>query len=155
MAEENKITQDHGSTPHLLATSVSSSETINSRYKEDLLRKIRNNRVYGTSAVRWASLPPVPIKTAVKKRREEIENEGLEQDIRLKRHTLYALFGFLIVETGLIFYFSYLQGMEVTTLFHLEEWSFRLLVAATISQITFMLHVAVKHLFPHSTADKR
>ena len=91
--------------------------------------------------------------------KEKIKNEGLKQDIKLKKTTLITLFVFLSIETLLIFFFSYLQAIHVdcTKLshphwglecFHLEEWSFKLLITATISQITIMLLVAVKHLFP-------
>jgi len=79
--------------------------------------------------------------------REAIRNEGLKQDIRLKRNTLFALFALLACETAVLFYLTYLQGVELNH-FHMEEWSFKLLIGATITQITVMLQVAVKHLFP-------
>ena len=84
----------------------------------------------------------------IRRKREVIKNTAREQDIVLKRYTLFSLFIFLAVETALIFIFSYLQATN-TLRFHLEEWSFKLLVAATITQITYMLQVAVKHLFPN------
>jgi hypothetical protein len=80
-------------------------------------------------------------------RKAGLENDSREQDINLKRKTLITLFWFLALETVVIFSFSYLQATK-TWGFTLEEWSFKLLLAATISQITFMLQVAVKHLFP-------
>jgi hypothetical protein len=81
-------------------------------------------------------------------RRAAIENDALEQDIKLKKNTLFVLFGFLVLETFAIFLFSYFQATTFRG-FILEEWSFKLLVFATISQITYMLQVAVKHLFPN------
>ncbi len=77
--------------------------------------------------------------------RKKILNKELEQDIRLKSFAFALLFLFLATETVGIFYFAYLQGWDNS--FRLEEWSFNLLVTATIGQITFMLQVAVKYLF--------
>ncbi|HVA96542.1 MAG TPA: hypothetical protein VND99_02715 [Candidatus Acidoferrales bacterium] len=79
-------------------------------------------------------------------RRENIKNKDLEQDIRLKKMTLIILFIFLGVETTIIFAFSLLQATSLFG-FKLEEWSFKLLVTATLIQIAFMLQVAVKYLF--------
>ena len=80
--------------------------------------------------------------------KQAIENRGKLQDIHLKRTTLNRLFLFLAIETALIFSFAILQAWGVRG-FHLEEWSFKLLVSATLLQITYMLQVAVKHLFPN------
>ncbi|QQR82644.1 hypothetical protein IPJ70_00835 [Candidatus Campbellbacteria bacterium] len=80
-------------------------------------------------------------------RKKKLENDALEQDIALKRLTLSVLFGFLALETAAVFIFSYFQAVFFKG-FALEEWSFKLLVAATLSQITYMIQVAVKHLFP-------
>lgn len=79
-------------------------------------------------------------------RRENIKNKDLEQDIKLKKMTLIILFMFLGVETIIIFAFSFLQATSLLG-FKLEEWSFKLLVTATLIQIAFMLQVAVKYLF--------
>lgn len=78
-------------------------------------------------------------------RRERIKNDDAEQDIILKRTTLNRLFWFLTAETVAIFVLAILQGFEVL---RLEEWSFKLLITATIAQITAMLFVAVRYLFP-------
>jgi hypothetical protein len=80
-------------------------------------------------------------------RRKGLENDALEQDTKLKKITLVILFIFLGAETVAVFAFAYLQAMEWNG-FGLEEWSFKLLVSATLLQITYMLQVAVKHLFP-------
>lgn len=80
-------------------------------------------------------------------RKQNILNKGLEQDIALKKLTLLILFIFLGLETLCIFIFAFLQATN-TFKFKLDEWSFKLLIAATLSQITYMLQVAVKHLFP-------
>lgn len=80
--------------------------------------------------------------------KEGIKNIGRRQDINLKKKTLAFLCGLLSIETIVIFLFSFFQATKYPMSFHLEEWSFKLLVAATISQITIMLLIAVKHLFP-------
>lgn len=101
-----------------------------------------------------STLQPYPLKekeTNINEQlaeREKIKNDALVQDIALKRNTLFMLFGFLGIETLVIFGFALLQGTHWIQ-FHLEEWSFKLLIGATILQITYMLQVAVKHLFPN------
>jgi hypothetical protein len=91
-----------------------------------------------------------PSVTDVIEERKKIENRALAQDIDLKKQTLFILFGFLAIETILIFIFTFFQGVHLWG-FSLEEWSFKLLIAATITQVTLMVHVAVKHLFPQQT----
>lgn len=81
-------------------------------------------------------------------RRERIRNDDAEQDIALKRNTLNRLFWFLTVETALIFVFALMQAIGRPDNFHLDDWSFRIVVSATIAQITGMLFVAVRYLFP-------
>ncbi len=87
---------------------------------------------------------------SAKERIEQAKADGLEQDVKLKRITLFILFGFLALETLAIFVFAFFQATSLFN-FKLEEWSFKLLVTATILQITYMLQVAVKHLFPTKT----
>lgn len=83
-------------------------------------------------------------------REKKIKNDDAEQDISLKRKTLERLFAFLLGETFVIFVFAYMQATKWLG-FALEEWSFKLLIAATITQITIMLRVAIKYLFPQRT----
>jgi hypothetical protein len=82
-------------------------------------------------------------------RKQQLENENTAQDIRLKRITIDRLFLFLVAETALIFLFAFFQAVNWPAQFQLEEWSFRLVVGATIAQITGMLFVAVRYLFPN------
>lgn len=89
------------------------------------------------------------IEDTEEKREKGLRNDALAQDIELKKKTLNRLFTLLTAETVVIFIFALWQGFR-TWGFNLEEWSFRLLVGATIIQITTMLLVAVKHLFPNS-----
>ena len=83
-------------------------------------------------------------------RAERIKNDNAEQDIQLKRNTWYRLFRFLIIETTLVFILAFFQAIQWPWGFHLEEWSFKLLVTVTIGQITAMLYVAVRYLFPYT-----
>ncbi|MFA5888653.1 MAG: hypothetical protein WCW47_01295 [Candidatus Paceibacterota bacterium] len=78
----------------------------------------------------------------------QLENRAFEQDIGLKKNTLFILFWFLAAETVAIFVIAFFQGFK-TGGFEIEGWSFRLLITATITQITVMLLIAVKHLFPN------
>lgn len=94
-----------------------------------------------------ATAPSVDINNEII-REQKLKNDNAEQDIRLKRTTLDRLFIFLSVETILIFMFAFFQSIHWPAHFHLEEWSFKLLVTVTILQITGMLYVAVRYLFP-------
>ncbi len=80
-------------------------------------------------------------------RKKKIENDGLQQDINLKKITLLILFGFLAIETIAVFAIAFLQGFKFHD-FNIEEWSFRIIIISTILQITAMLTIAVQHLFP-------
>lgn len=80
-------------------------------------------------------------------RERKIRNDDAEQNIQLKRVTLNRLFWFLGIETALIFLMALLQGTGWLG-FALEEWSFNVLIGATIAQITAMLFAAVQYLFP-------
>lgn len=80
-------------------------------------------------------------------RERKLKNDDTEQDIELKRKTLARLFLLLEIETAIIFVFSFLQATRWLE-FRLDDWSFKLLTTATITQITVMLTVAVNYLFP-------
>lgn len=96
--------------------------------------------------------PPQTITASIQDevtREHKIKNDDAEQDIALKRKTLERLFRFLAAETVVVFTFALLQGTGWLN-FQLQEWSFNLLLSATILQITAMLYVAVRYLFPKS-----
>ncbi len=80
-------------------------------------------------------------------RERQIKNDALEQDVQLKKTTLDTLFRFLGAETTLIFCIVLIQGFGSLN-FKIDEWSFRILLVGTILQITAMLTIAVRHLFP-------
>jgi hypothetical protein len=89
-----------------------------------------------------------------KKRKLKIENDNAENDQKLKRLTLVLLFVFLAFETAAIFVLAFFQGFK-TGGFNIDSWSFRLVVTATIGQITTMLIIAVHHLFPAPEKKKK
>lgn len=133
---------------------------------KDRLRPIESTQLYKslpelthrqiiTPVIGGTNVPrPVDINDEIA-RAEKIKNDNAEQDIQLKRNTWYRLFRFLIAETTLIFIFAFFQGIRWPWHFHLEDWSFKLLVIATIGQITAMLYVAVRYLFPNNGARRR
>ena len=80
-------------------------------------------------------------------RARKLVNDDKAQDIKLKKLTLNRLFVFLGIETAAIFLFALFQATHWFN-FKLDEWSFNLLISATLAQITAMLFVAVRYLFP-------
>lgn len=122
---------------------------INKNYA--VLLEDLKSRVDEEDLMSYESAAPekIKIEDAIAER-EKIKNIGIRQDIELKKATLKKLFLFLEIETAVVFLFSFFQAMHWPMNFGLEEWSFKLLIAATISQITAMLLIAVKHLFPNT-----
>lgn len=94
-----------------------------------------------------ASPTSLPVTIDQKIRKQQIENDNIEKDQKLKEATLRVLFYFLTAETLVIFLLAFVQGFSIYG-FRLEEWSFRLVIAGTLSQIAAMLIIAVKNLFP-------
>ncbi|HTJ73121.1 MAG TPA: hypothetical protein VL481_00840 [Verrucomicrobiae bacterium] len=76
-----------------------------------------------------------------------IENDIREKDQALKEQTLRWLFILLGIETGIVFIIAVMQGFHLGG-FALDEWSLRLLLAATLVQTVSMLTIAIRHLFP-------
>lgn len=76
-----------------------------------------------------------------------IENDIREKDQALKEQTLRWLFILLGIETGVVFVIAVMQGFHLGG-FALDEWSLRLLLAATLVQTVSMLTIAIRHLFP-------
>lgn len=102
---------------------------------------------------RHASNAPIAVGQQIddiEQERKRLENQDYAQNTQLKRRTINLLFRFLALETAVIFAFAFAQATRWPLDFHMEEWSFKLLVTATIAQITGMLLVAVSYLFPRS-----
>jgi hypothetical protein len=115
---------------------------------ENLLQSVRDKLLQSPSL----GIKPLDATEQAELRKKEIENEALAQNIELKGEAFNRLFLFLAIETGLVFIYGFLQAINWPHGFKLEEWSFKLLIAATITQITYMLQLAVKHLFPTKDA---
>ena len=115
-----------------------------SYYSQTTIEELRN-QVSSANKTAPDHLSPTPIDE--KKRRQKIENDNAEKDQRLKALTLILLFAFLTLETIVIFVLAFFQGFSYSG-FHLDEWSFKLVIIATLGQITAMLSIAVTHLFP-------
>jgi len=112
----------------------------------DKIREERNNHIHAPS-YSFPNRRSTPITKNIEDNRKELDNVEKAQDIKLKKQTLWTLFTFLGIETVAVFSFAFLQATDIWK-FEMEEWSFKLLLSATITQITIMLLVAVKHLFP-------
>jgi hypothetical protein len=107
-----------------------------------------------SSAPSAAGTPPERPKPSVDNRilEEEVRLARIENDIRekdqaLKEQTLRWLFILLGIETGIVFVIAVMQGFHAGG-FALDEWSLRLLLAATLVQTVSMLTIAIRHLFP-------
>jgi hypothetical protein len=114
----------------------------------------RASKTAGRTQTAPQALPSIDINQEIARERK-LRNDNAEQDIALKRTTLRRLFLFLTGETVAIFLFALFQATHWPPHFHLEEWSFNLLVGATIAQITGMLYVAVRYLFPNGRSNSR
>lgn len=120
--------------------------TQNTREARSYITELSNN----IDATIAHTVAPEPRRTDVADelaRTERLKNDDVEQNIALKRVVLNRLFRFLAAETVLIFIFALLQATHWLG-FSLEQWSFNILITATIAQITGMLFVAVRYLFP-------
>lgn len=118
------------------------------RLLQELFQQADKNR---SELASWPAATPLPDEVT---RRKQLRNDALAQDIRLKEQTLQRLFIFLAIETVAIFTLAFMQAIHWPFNFSLDDWSFRLLITATIAQIAFMLNIAVKNLFPQRN-DRR
>jgi len=109
--------------------------------------KVIKEAVAATDTV--ATTPSIDINNEIA-REQKLKNDNAEQDIALKRLVLDRLFIFLGVETAAIFVLAFCQATHWPLHFQLEDWSFKILVSATIAQITGMVFVVVRYLFPKS-----
>lgn len=125
----------------------SSSSREHNAYKEKI-QKLIKDKTEGAPSMIQSTTEKVPVIEQIDSRRKELENTAFEQDIKLKKGTFSYLILFLVSETVLIFIIAFFQGLNLLD-FHLEEWTFKLLVTATITQITAMFFMVVKHLFPN------
>jgi len=114
----------------------------------DSIRKLAQTTAASSTKSDILSAKPQKISEKIERARsKKIENDNAEKDQALKEKTLKILFIFLSLETIAIFMLALLQGFTWKG-FGLDEWSFRLVITATIGQITAMLTIAIYHLFP-------
>lgn len=76
----------------------------------------------------------------------KLQIDEIRKEIEQKERTLNKLFKFLAIESIALFVIALLQGFECIN-FHLDAWTLRILVTATIIQITLMLKIALRYLF--------
>jgi len=124
---------------------ISESSLDNSTLDE--LKKLAQTATTSTASNIFSIKPQKIDEKVERARKRKIANDNVEKDQQLKEDTLRKLFRFLTAETIIIFALAFLQGFGWWR-FKLDEWSFRLVITATIGQITAMLTIAVQHLFP-------
>lgn len=113
---------------------------------------------HGQSSLASEERPTIAVSQEldeIERERKLLENRDFAQNTQLKRRTLSLLFKFLAIETGVVFAFAFAQATRWPLDFQMEEWSFKILVTATIAQITGMLFVAVRYLFPAGTNGEK
>lgn len=115
--------------------------------KKDQVQEILQEKQDYAQQYTMSSRPESSIQERTDARYQQLQDLAFEQDIRLKGAAFNRLFLFLALETVIVFVMCALQALDAWG-FRLEEWSFRLLLTSTITQITVMLTVAVKSLFP-------
>jgi hypothetical protein len=85
-------------------------------------------------------------------RKKEAEADDAEGDIKLKKMIAYVIIGILIAQSGIVFWISVSQGLKYLLFrggaFDMEEWSFRILVSATLIQTYYLMRIVVSYLFP-------
>lgn len=133
----------------------SSSDSPNQDYTKDFIDDLRERAsqyvIDPKTVVKTPTTTPFREKLdAERVRKQKTANDNAEKDQRLKEQTLKKLFKFLGAETIIIFLLAFLQGFGTLWRwkFELDGLSFRIVVGATIGQITAMLIIAVQHLFP-------
>lgn len=113
----------------------------------DSLRELAQSSKGHSGSDVIAAKPQKLSEKAERIRTLKLENDGAEKDQDHKGKTLNRLFRLLYGETTLIFVLTFLQGFKWHG-FNLDNWTLRVVVTATLGQITAMLLIAVRHLFP-------
>lgn len=114
-------------------------------------QEIRSNYLY------WREQKPKTVEQRTKEaqaRVQEARAEDAEGDIKLKKKIARVIISILIAQTVLIFYIAISQGLGMLvyfnwpTSFHLEEWSFRILISGTLVETYYLMRIVVTYLFP-------
>ena len=117
------------------------------------LKERTQNARPSISTLIYKTAKTMPFKEIIQNeraRRQKIQNDNQESDQRLKSRSLLALFIFLGLETFVTFLLAFAQGFNYKE-FYLDDWSLRIIIVATLGQITAMLLIAVRHLFPNNS----
>ncbi|MNY37597.1 hypothetical protein D3C86_1721710 [compost metagenome] len=150
----DKAGKGHGRQDSVKKSTISSFEQI--------LADIRNNsshvRNAGTSSV--SSAPVSPTTTiqslierekvrarALDNEKKQAENGLINKNQTLKKLTLILLFILLFVESIALFVLAFFQGFKFYG-FDLDDITLRIIIVASLVQISAMLTIAVRHLFP-------
>lgn len=120
---------------------------------ETLVAKTMDGAPAGPPPKTGAQLKRVDISDELT-RAQRIKNDDAEQNIMLKKVVLNRLFKYLGIETTFVFLFVLLQATHWIG-FSLQDWTFDILITATIAQIAGMLFVAVRYLFPNGKERNR
>lgn len=127
---------------------INDNKKSHDRIYDEIYKELEKYKSHSQSILTYTKTP-ASTSTIDKniKTQSQIRREDADQNIRLKKYAFFILFGFLAVETIAVFVFTAFQAWKFYG-FELEEWSFKLLLGATLFQITFMIKIAVRHLFP-------
>ncbi len=129
---------------------------------EQILAEIRSN--IGDSASSKAPAPPrksasqaTTLQSLIDKEKvrarqldnekKQTENSLINKNQSLKKLTLILLFVLLFVESIALFVLAFFQGFKYYG-FDLDAITLRIIVVASLAQISAMLTIAVRHLFP-------
>lgn len=144
------------------SVSVNENEVDRSYFKQ-VLNQIRTssednnqlNRKYSTLLT--PKQPSIPFDKLLQQQRirsQELNNDKKEREIdlisknqSLKKLTLILLFVLLFAESLVLFVLAFFQGFSFYG-FELDLWTLRIIVVASLIQISAMLTIAVQHLFP-------
>jgi hypothetical protein len=129
-------------------------------YYERVLAEVRNSTAHKqgvNSSLRKADKPASTIQSKIDEARvrareldnekKHTENELINKNQTLKKLTLILLFILLFVESIALFVLTFFQGFEFYG-FDLDPITLRIIVVASLVQISAMLMIAVQHLFP-------
>jgi hypothetical protein len=85
---------------------------------------------------------------------KEARADDVEGDIDLKWMIAKVVIGLLLAQTIIFFAIAFFQGLgflpwwPYVLKFHLDEWSFRILISATLLETYYLMRIVVTYLFP-------
>lgn len=161
MAEEPK--QHSATDPSHGNRSTKQPDRKSSSYFEQVLGEIRNSSSADSEqdtaglSLQIAKQPSVTFDALLQQQKvrthelnndkKERENDLISKNQGLKKLTLILLFILLFAESVTLFVLTFFQGFKFKG-FELDLWTLRIIVVASLAQISAMLTIAVRHLFP-------